>query len=127
MRLLLDTTVLIDQLRGHPAAVRVLDEAIERGDELWSVTPVRTELIAGMRAGEERATYALLAQLQWLEVTAELADAAGELARAYIRSHPGIDVVDLLLAAAADAIGGRLLTRNVKHFPMLPGLEPAYR
>ena len=125
-RLILDTTVLIDQLRDHAGAVALLQDVADREDELWSVTATRTELLAGMRRGEERATYALLEQLAWLEVTVELADAAGLLAQRFRRSHPGIEVVDYLLAAATDALGGRLLTTNVRHFPMFPGLEPAY-
>jgi hypothetical protein len=41
-------------------------------------------------------------------------------------SHQGIEVVDLLLAAASERFGSALLTRNVKHFPMFPGLQPAF-
>ena len=78
------------------------------GDELWSVTVVRTEVLAGMRRGEERATHRLLDQLRWQDVTCEVADRAGVLARAYARSHSGIDTIDYLLAAAAelDALRG---------------------
>ena len=34
--------------------------------------------------------------------------------------------MDSLLAAAAVEFDARLLTTNVKHFPMLRGLRPAY-
>ena len=34
--------------------------------------------------------------------------------------------MDSLLAAAAVEFDARLLTTNVKHFPMFPGLRPAY-
>jgi predicted nucleic acid-binding protein len=44
----------------------------------------------------------------------------------YRRSHQGIDSIDLLLAAATERFGAELLTRNVRHFPMFPGLRPAY-
>ena len=124
--LLVDTSVLIDHLRGDERATNRLISAVEGGDELWSVAVVRTEIWAGARAGEEDAISELLAQLRWLEVTTDLADSAGRLAQAYLRSHPGVDTVDYLIAAAAQEIGARLLTQNVKHFPMFEGLQPAY-
>jgi len=56
-----------------------------------------------------------------------LADRAGELAQKYLRSHPGIDTIDYLVAAAAESASAELKTQNVKHFPMIAGLKPAYR
>ena len=126
MRLLLDTSVVIDHLRGDARAVALLAESARAGRELWSVTPVRTEVRAGMRKGEERATEAFLDVLRWQDVTVEIADHAGDLARRYLKSHPGVDTVDYLIAAATQALGATLLTQNVRNFPMLPDLEPAY-
>jgi len=60
MRFVVDTSVLIDQLRGDPRATQVLMAAAQRDDELWSVTVVRTEVLAGMRKAEEPRTTALL-------------------------------------------------------------------
>ena len=126
MNLVVDTSVLIYPRRGDPRALDVLVGAVREGDELWSVSVVRTEILVGMRDGEEEATDRLLAQLGWLEVDNALADAAGQIGRRYLRSHPGVDTVDYLLAAAVDRLAGRLLTQNVRHFPMIEGLEPAY-
>lgn len=126
MRLVVDTAVLIDHLRGRQAAVDRLVRAVREGDELWSVSVVRTEVLIGMRPGESAATHQLLDQLRWLDVDAELADRAAEIARPYLRSHPGVDTVDYLLAAAVEALGAELLTMNTRHFPMLPGLTSAY-
>ena len=126
MKLLLDTSVLIDHLRGDARATTALAAAIERGDELWGVTLVRTEILAGMRPEERSATYALLGILQWQEVTVDLADRAGEIARTWLPSHPGVDTVDYVIAAAAEQLGATLWTRNVKHFPMIPELSPPY-
>ncbi len=126
MRLLIDTSVLIDHLRGNEAACRLLVDAVRAGDQLWSVTVVRTEVLAGMRKGEEEATFALLEQLQWADVTVETADRAGALARRYLKSHPGIDTIDSIIAAAAEQLGAVLKTQNVKYFPMFARLTPAY-
>lgn len=47
--------------------------------------------------------------------------------RAHRRSHPGIDLVDYVIAATAEIHGAELLTLNIKHFPMVHGLKPAFR
>lgn len=126
MKILLDTTVLIDHLRGSKAATHFLSETVTRGDELCSVTIVRTEVLAGMRRNEEKATKALLSQIQWVDVDIEMADAAGNLAGRFLKSHPGVDTIDYILAAAADGLEADLATTNVKHFPMFSGLKPPY-
>jgi predicted nucleic acid-binding protein len=127
VRLLCDTSVLIDHLRGRTPAVALLRDAGERGDELWSVTVVRTEILAGMRPHERGPTLALFGALRWQAVTTELADRAGEHARRYLRSHPGVDTIDYLIAAGAELLDARLQTLNVKHYPMFPRLAPPYR
>ena len=93
MKVVVDTSVLIDHLRGDARAATVLRQRIEVGDELWSVTPVRTEILAGMRPREAAVTLALLDSLAWQDVTMALADHAGALANRYLRSHPGVDTV----------------------------------
>jgi len=127
MRLVLDTSVLVDHLRGRPKpATELIPNAIARGDELWSSEIVRAELLAGMRAGEEAATRDLLRLISWVDVDQALAEAAGVLGRQYLRSHPGIDVADLIVAALARHLDWDLKTTNVKHFPMFPVLKPPY-
>ena len=124
MRLLVDTSILIDHLRGDERAMTLLVGAVDAGAELWSSTVVRTEVLAGMRAGEERATLDLLDGFSWLDVTVEVADRAGQLARSFLRSHPGVDTADFLVAASAEILDARLVTLNVRHFPMLPVEAP---
>lgn len=126
MLLVVDTSVLIDHLRGDDRAVRRLRAAVAAGDELWSVAVVRTEVLAGARSGEEEPIAGLLGQLRWLDVTPELADAAGHQAARFLRSHTGVDTVDYLVAASAQHLGADLLTQNVRHFPMFADLQPAY-
>jgi predicted nucleic acid-binding protein len=121
-----DTSVLIDHLRGVRGAFEVLRRSLERGDELHGVVVVRTEILAGLRRGEELSTQRLLDSIRWHDVTVEVADRAGKLARRHLRSHPGVDTVDYLIAAVTQLLGASLLTQNVKHFPMLRGLERAY-
>ncbi len=126
MSVVVDADVLIGVLRDVPGASQAVAEARLRDPRLLSVTPVRVEVLRGMRPSEEQVTTALLEQLDWVTVDVALADRAGELARTYRQSHHGIGTIDLLLAAAAERYGARLLTRNVRHFPMVPGLQAAF-
>jgi predicted nucleic acid-binding protein len=127
MRLVLDTSVLIDHLRGRPeAATEIIPRALERGDELWSAHVVRAEVLAGTRPVEETATRDLLGLISWVDVDESLSEEAGALGRRYLASHPGIEVTDLIVAALAQRLDAQLKTTNVKHFPMFKGLKPPY-
>ena len=118
--------MLIDHLRGEPRAATLLVAHVDAGDTLWGSTLTRTEVLAGMREPESRATHQLLDSLRWVPVDEALADAAGDLARAYLPAHRGIDTTDFVIAATVIGLRGRLLTQNIKHFPMLEGLRRAY-
>ena len=127
MRLVLDTSVLIDHLRGRPkAATAIIPRAIARDDELWSSYVVRAEVLAGMREVEEAATRDLLRLITWVDVDESLSEAAGALGRRFLSSHPGIEVADLIVAALAQHLDAELKTTNVKHFPMFKGLKAPY-
>lgn len=125
MSVLVDTSVLVDYLRGRPEAAAVLEA--ERADgALYASEITRLEVLAGMRPSEEPATRWLLATLRWQPVDAEVAERAGELGRTWLPSHRGIDGADLAIAATAALLRARLLTLNVRHFPMFAGLEAPY-
>jgi predicted nucleic acid-binding protein len=125
MPTLVDTTVLIDALRGDHLAVGYL-AATRRNDTIVSITPVRTEILGGVRDDEVRRTFDVLRLIHWLDITIELADLAGAFRRRFHPGHAGIETVDYLLAAAAIQVDGEIATHNVRDFPMFPGLRPPY-
>lgn len=126
MTVVVDTSVLIEVLRGDERAQALLATAIADGERIVGSVLSRVEVLAGMRPHEERETRHLFDSLEWLVVDADLADRAGELASSYVRSHPGIDPVDYVIAATAERLGADLWTHNLKHFPMFPGLQRPY-
>ncbi|MYE47276.1 MAG: type II toxin-antitoxin system VapC family toxin [Chloroflexi bacterium] len=126
MAIVVDTSVLIDHLRGDEAAREALRGATAAGERLAASVLTKVEVLAGMRVAEERATRRLLDSLDWIEVDDELAERAGVLANRFLPSHPGVDPVDYVIAATAERIDARLWTRNVRHFPMFPELESPY-
>ncbi len=125
MTVLVDTSVLIDVLRGRPEAARVLEVEREAG-VLHASEVTRLEILAGMRPEEEAATRLLFTALAWHPLDEGVAEAAGAIGRRWLPSHRGIDAADLAIAATALHVGARLLTMNVRHFPMLPGLVAPY-
>lgn len=126
MTIVVDTSVLIDHLRGHEGAKNALRDAASAGARFAGSVLTRVEILAGMRGAEEAKTTALLASLEWIAVDEPLADQAGRLANQYSRSHPGVDPVDYVIAATATELEAELWTRNVKHFPMFPDLRSPY-
>jgi len=127
VRVVLDATVMIDHINGRvPEATALIRDLVARDDELWSSYVVRTEVLAGMRRGEERQTEALLNLITWSEVGRRESDAAGAIGRRFVSANRGIDMSDLILAELALHLGAPLLTANVKHFPMFPGLKAPY-
>lgn len=125
MTILVDTSVLIDHLRGDAAARRALADAAEHGERLACSVVTRVEVLAGMRP-EEPPTRRLLSALDWIAVDEEVAERAGVLANRFLRSHPGVDPVDFIIAATAELHEATLWTRDVEHFPMIADLAPPY-
>ncbi|PZU38675.1 MAG: VapC toxin family PIN domain ribonuclease [Microbacterium sp.] len=123
--MLVDTSVLIDVLRGDDRARRLLVHHRTLGP-LNASEVSRAEVLAGMRPAEAATTQDLLDALHWHAVDREISTLAGELARQWLPSHRGIDVADFLIAATAHRIGAELLTLNIRHFPMFTTLARPY-
>lgn len=123
MKVVLDTTVLVDQLRGSEEAFEYL-AGLEDRPICCEVS--RIEVMQGLRSSERRLANRLFASVAWVPVDETVARRAGELGRKWRRSHPGIGVADLAIAATAEELEAGLATRNVKHFPMFKNLRAPY-
>ena len=125
MSALVDTSILIDYLRGNESAAELLET--ERTSRVLHASEItRLELLAGMRPADEELTRLLLSTFAWHDVDTEVAERAGELGREWLPSHQNIDGADLAIAATAILAGADLLTLNVRHFPMFPELRRPY-
>lgn len=123
---LLDTSVAIDHLRGVEPAVEVLTQIIKADEPILASEIVRFELLAGVRDREVDALELFFSALSWVPVGEDVSRTAAALAQNHRRSHSGIDDADYLIAATTLLLDAELLTTNVRHFPMLKGLRPAY-
>lgn len=121
---LLDTCILIDVLRNRNEAVEFLHREGHR--PLVSVVTA-AELFAGVRTEiEQNRIDGMLDLLSICQVDLEIARLGGAYSRQYRRSH-GVAIPDALIAATARVHGVRLVTRNVKHFPMLDDVLVPYQ
>lgn len=125
MTALVDSSVLVDFLRGHPGALALLERERATGP-LQASEITRLEVLVGMRRAEEQDTRELLSTFVWHAVDATVAEKAGELGRRWLPSHQGIDGADLAIAATALLLDARLLTMNIRHFPMFTDLRRPY-
>jgi toxin FitB len=109
-RILLDTDVLVDHLRGHR-------RLIAGKDELHVSAVTRAELFSG-RGAEEARIRRLLHPMVGLPVNDAIAVRAGRLRRDTTRRLP-----DALIAATALEHRLTLVTRNSRDFEGIRGLK----
>ena len=118
MRVYVDSDVLIWHLRGEVKAFNLLRELCkEREYELWTGALQRAEVAFFMRPEEESGTALLLSRFRTAVIDEQVVDSAAALYRKWHPSH-GIDVNDAFLAATAMTTGGKIVTLNVRHYPM---------
>jgi predicted nucleic acid-binding protein len=122
-RLLLDTDVLIEYLRGRSEAVEYLESL--SSDLYLSMISV-AELFAGVKDDEEeRSLRRFLLAFVILPVTEKVARVCGLYRRDFRPSH-GTGLADALIAATAEENGANLVTFNRRHFPMVPRITVPY-
>jgi len=125
MTVVVDTSVLIDVLRGRAEAAQILRSARLAGP-VHASEVTRLEVLAGMRPAEEAATREFFRAFVWHPLDESIAEIAGELGRRWLPAHGGIDAADLMIAATAVSLEAELFTTNVEHFPMFSGLTAPY-
>lgn len=114
-KIVVDTDVLIDFLRGGKKVQEFLLSAVEESVIYCSAITV-AEIHAGMRESERGKTMDLIDSLNIVDVTREIAEKAGAYRR--YEKRQSIELDDCLIAATAFIKGAFLATRNVKHYPM---------
>lgn len=114
---LLDTNILIRYLRKSHG-YDILLSSLAESDWLCISVMTRFEVVRGLRDHEREATFELLDSLESLHISAELADAAGEMVRLGRKRDFTIGEADAIIAATALHHNLALVTTNAKHFSM---------
>ncbi len=118
MRLLLDTSVLIDVLRLRHRRRELLAELVQAGHMLATTALNIAEVYAGMRPDEAQKTEALLGLLDCYDLTGSSGRRAGALKRQWAGKGRTLALADMIVAAIALENGCTLMTDNRKDFPM---------
>ena len=114
-KVLIDTDVLINFLRGRTETRDFLSSMIMEADLYCSAVSV-AEIHAGMKEHEREKTAELVDSLTIADVTREIAEKAGSYKRT-IKSQ-ALELDDCLIAATAFVNQTTLATGNGKHYPM---------
>lgn len=125
MRYLLDTTFLIDHLRGDPVAVARLASIVENGDEPYVCDVVACEAWTGAHDDFDPDLVGLLRCVEFVQAGPAQARRAGRWrAEARLRGST-LSSPDALIAASAEALDAVVLTRNVRDFALTSArIEP---
>ena len=118
---LIDTTILVDFLRGKKEAKAWL-EGFAEGELAISVVTA-AELLAGCRnRQEQRRLEAELEQYDLILTSTDISSTAWEWYRQY-RLSDGVGFFDCLIGASAYHYGLAICTLNDKHFRPLPDVR----
>jgi len=121
---LLDTDVLVDFLRGYDKAVEFVTT---NSHKILLPSIVVAELFAGVKGSAELTSLDNFVSLfPVIPITCEIARAGGLYKREFGKSH-GVGLADAIMAATCESENAALTTLNVKHYPMIKGLKPAYQ
>lgn len=115
--ILLDTTVLIDALRGRPAAGRIRQRRALGDVPMVCATNVE-EVWRGVLPGEEDVVATFFSGLRVVPLGVHEGEMAGRWRREHAARGQTLHQADCLIAAAAVRMGAILATGNPSDFPM---------
>jgi predicted nucleic acid-binding protein len=118
MKILLDTSVLVDLLRNHKDRRNFVAGLLQANHTLTTTVLNIAEVYAGMLPGELAITEGLLSGLICFGVSEDAARAGGRLKSNWAKRGKTLGLTDVLIAAIAIEEQCALLTDNRKHFPM---------
>jgi predicted nucleic acid-binding protein len=120
MKYLLDTTFVIDHLRGDREAVARFARIVDNGDEPFVCDVVACEAWTGAHDDTDPDLVGLLRFVEFVQAGLVQAQHAGRWRADARKRGWTLSATDALIAATANAIGAAVLTRNVRDFALTP-------
>lgn len=122
--IIVDTSIIINFTRGKDKIFQeILAYALSENAKVYIPTIVLVEIFVGKEMLDEKReneVRKLLAKLERIELSEEIAILAAKLAR---ESNLPFDVADFVVAATALYLNAQFATKNVKHFKQIPKLK----
>ncbi len=123
----LETTFLIDILRGNPKVKELKDEFDNHGLRITIASPAVMEIwsgaiLSGRTLQEKEIIRNLLESTEILSLDAESAKEAGEIEAELTGNGQIIQTEDIMIAAIARINGEKLVTRD-NHYARIEGLK----
>ena len=129
---LLDTTFLIDFVRGREESRDMIMELENKGEVITIAVPSIVELFKGIylkdnikniKSDEVEKIKNAISSYENYNLDKDGAILAGEIEADLLNRGERIDIEDILIGAIAKQNGEKLITRNIKHFDRIKGLE----
>jgi predicted nucleic acid-binding protein len=121
MKVIFDTSILIDSLRGYRRASELIESVARREVEGVISVITEAEIYAGKDCNTEKGFNAakdLISIFEKIILHNEIAVQAGEYRRMY-----GIEVPDAIIAATAFKERAKIYTKNVEDFREIERIE----
>jgi len=122
MKLVIDTSILIDYLRGGTLWEKLI-RSLEKDTEIYLPTIVVFELFSGKSTSNPKIAKEInnfLSYFQRVELTEDIAKRAGKLFRDV---NKNLGAPDYIIAASALELNATVVTLNTKHFEQITNLN----
>ena len=124
----LETSFLVDILRGKEQARQLLENLEKGRDALTIASPSIMELVNGAILNpkvknEKDKVISFLSSFSVLTFDKDSSIMAGEIEADLTRRGQDIETEDIMIGAIAKQNGEKLITKNIKHFERIKGLE----
>ena len=124
----LDTSFVIDIIRNNEDAVLKKESLEKMHEPLMIASPTIIELIRGFKSSkisemQKDKINQFLNSISTFPLDKESAIAAGNMEVELIKKGKQIDITDIMIAAIAKTNNEKVITRNVKHFGRIKGVE----
>ncbi|OGI16101.1 hypothetical protein A3K63_02420 [Candidatus Micrarchaeota archaeon RBG_16_49_10] len=121
MRILIDSDVFIDFLRGVEDSKKIFQQVMDEKITGLASTITEAEIFSGKECTDpkkKKMVEELLSVVHKIEVNSAVAKKAGEIKRIY-----GVPLFDALIASTAILSNAMLYTRNRKHYEKIKELK----
>lgn len=126
--MILDTTFLVDLIRKNQEIEKIIGRLDKEQDELFITTISVMELWFGAMQSHNKSKAIdgvknLIENFNIYQFDLESAKRAGELNLYLKKIGKPIELEDVMIASIAKTNKEKILTRNIKHFQLIPNLE----